>query len=96
MFWNPALVEDFHSADLKYASEPPSVADCLERSDETVKAFEDRTKGQSSSERLVAIQKYLLGALRDPSIVGKCSTHWEMSMYMHGYSDPETIRLAHL
>lgn len=96
VFWNPTLVRGFKSAKSEYATESPAVATCLERSSETVEVFEERMQGRPDSERLVATQKYLLGALCNASVVGKCSTHWEASVYMHGYAAPETIRLAHV
>lgn len=41
-------------------------------------------------------QRYLLGAIRDTSVVGKYSIFHDNAIYSLGYTHPETIRLAYM
>lgn len=94
VFWNPSIVRDFRSADKKYATEPESVRDTLEKVDIPVKDFLRQTKNNKFDE-IAALQSHLLGSLRNPSLVGTYSTYWENSIYTRGYFHEDTIRLAY-
>lgn len=99
MFWHPAILQGFKSANASIALEPTSVKDCLQKSDESVEDFDRRVSESSITskvERIPEFQHYLLGSLRHPSLVGKYSTYWEMAIYKFGYSHPYTVELAYL
>ncbi|KAI0746913.1 RNA dependent RNA polymerase-domain-containing protein [Daedaleopsis nitida] len=98
VFWDPTIVKHFQSPDPeRFAKEPPDVQNCLLKNAETVKDF-NSSVSQDTTEyfKIYSLQKYLLGALQDRSLVGQYSTWWENSTYHNGYRHPDTIFLAYM
>ncbi|KAG6907743.1 hypothetical protein DXG01_007543 [Tephrocybe rancida] len=96
VIWTPDIVEHFQNADEKYSKEPEGLNLCFSSdSNEKVVEFLNRTSTSSHLEKALAIQVYLLGALRNPSIVGHYSTMHDNAVYHFGYSHPRTIKLAY-
>ncbi|KAH9939845.1 RNA dependent RNA polymerase-domain-containing protein [Amylocystis lapponica] len=95
-FWQPEIVDNFENADPKYAVEPVEVQACLVKNTETVAQFMERVSHVAIDDRIREVQKYMLGPLKDPSLVGRYSTWWENSTYVHGYRHPKTVFLAYL
>ena len=96
-FWEPDLTTPFQCASPKFANEPECVKEYMTRSDETVNTFLNRRQSMRSDQPIMAaLQSYLLGPLRNTSLVGKYSKCWENSIYMNGYSHDETVRLAYM
>jgi len=93
--WSPTLVLPFKNADPKLGSEPPGLDRGFTRDQEKGRAFLERTGGWESSKREQAMQVYLLGALRDTSLVGKYSSMHINTMYRFGYNHPRTVKLAY-
>ena len=93
--WAPNLVLPFQNADQKLGSEPPGLDLGFTRDQEKGKAFLERTGGWESSKRVQAMQVYLLGALRDTSLVGKYSSMHINTIYQYGYNHPRTVKLAY-
>jgi RNA-dependent RNA polymerase len=50
----------------------------------------------SDENKIYQVQKWLLGAVRDTTLVGKYSTFHEIATYLHGYDHPDTIRMAYM
>ncbi|KAF8163532.1 RNA dependent RNA polymerase-domain-containing protein [Crassisporium funariophilum] len=94
VLWFRGLVENFQNADEKYAVEPIGLDMGFVRDEETGAAFLQRLEGLQTSERLQAMQAYLLGGLRDTSLVGKYSAMHDNAMYELGYGHPRTVKLA--
>ncbi len=98
VFWDPKIVQDFKSPDpRKFAVEPPKVKASLLKNSQTVQEYLDRLPADATDDfKIYSIQRYLLGALQDKSLVGQYSTWWENSTYHNGYDHPETIFLAYM
>ena len=98
VFWDPTLVDSFRPPDpRRFAVEPPRVKAALLKNAETVKDFRGRLPAEPDDDYMIhSLQKYLLGALQDKSLVGQYSTWWENSTYHKGYSHPDTIFLAYM
>ncbi|RDX54626.1 hypothetical protein OH76DRAFT_1341007 [Lentinus brumalis] len=98
VFWDPKIVQDFKSPDpRKFAVAPPKVKASLLKNSETVQEYLDRLPADATDDfKIYSIQRYLLGALQDKSLVGQYSTWWENSTYHNGYDHPETIFLAYM
>jgi RNA-dependent RNA polymerase len=94
--WDPRLVAPFVNADLKYLEEPESLGKKFSKDTERVSDFLQRVRNLSIESRILETQKVTLGALRDPSLVGKYSTYHDKAMYIYGYSHPKTIELAYM
>ncbi|KAL0067285.1 hypothetical protein AAF712_005683 [Marasmius tenuissimus] len=99
LIYDPVLVDRFDNADIKFADP----RDDIEQDyflKHTEKLSELLEKVQPTAEqpqaRLHAIQGYLLGGLKDCSLVGQYSNMHDYATYTLGYSHPETIRLAHM
>ena len=95
-YWQPEIVKKFVDADLRYSVEPAEVAECFDSDKGKVGDFLDEMAGEPVETLVQALQKSLLGAIRDTSVVGKYSSYHEHATYSLGYDDPETIRLAYL
>lgn len=97
VFWVLEMVESFKNADEKYSMQPEGLDACFCSADsnELVHEFQERTASLPLSENISSMQTYLLGALRDPSIVGKYSAMHDNAVYKLGYANPRTIRLAY-
>lgn len=96
-FWRSEVTDTFISADPHvFAVEPPRIKTDIEADDTTVADFISQTASLPEHEKVARYQHYLLGALRNVSKVGTYSSFWEKAMIKHGYSNPETIRLAYM
>lgn len=93
--WAPTLVLPFQNANEKLGSEPPGLDRGFTRDQEKGRGFLERTGGWESSKRVQAMQVYLLGALRDASLVGKYSSMHVNAIYKYGYNHPRTVKLAY-
>ncbi|KAF9465114.1 RNA dependent RNA polymerase-domain-containing protein [Collybia nuda] len=95
VIWAPEIVEPFTNADEKYSLTPPGLDYCFSRHNERVDAFMHRVAGESEENKVSAMQTFLLGALRDTSLVGKYSSMHDNSIYNLGYAHPRTVKLAY-
>ncbi|KAF5380169.1 hypothetical protein D9615_006104 [Tricholomella constricta] len=96
VIWDAEIVKHFQNADEKYSKEPDGLETCFTSDDnETVDKFIKATSSLPPLVQTLKIQKYLLGALRDTSVVGKYSAMHDAAIYHLGYSHPRTIRLAY-
>ena len=93
--WAPTLVLPFQNANEKLGSEPPGLDHGFTRDQEKGRAFLERIGGWESSKRVQAMQVYLLGALRDASLVGKYSSMHINTIYQYGYNHPRAVKLAY-
>jgi len=93
--WATDFVLPFQNADEKLGSEPPGLDLGFTRDQEKGKAFLERIGGWESSKRVQALQVYLLGALRDTSLVGKYSSMHINAIYRDGYNNPRAVKLAY-
>ncbi|KAI0737583.1 RNA dependent RNA polymerase-domain-containing protein, partial [Daedaleopsis nitida] len=98
VFWDPTIVKDFVVPDPRvFGKEPPKVQASLLKNAETVGDFIARLPAESTDEfEIYSLQRYLLGALQDKSLVGLYSTWWENSTYHNGYDHPDTVFLAYM
>ncbi|KAG5644364.1 hypothetical protein DXG03_008661 [Asterophora parasitica] len=96
VIWDPDIVKQFNNADEKYSEEPKGLGGCFtEEHNETVADFISKTTSFSLKERTLEVQKYLLGALRDTSVIGKYSGMHDTAIYSLGYAHPGTVKLAY-
>lgn len=96
VFYDPDIVTPFKNADERYSYEPEGLADNFSRNTEKVVDVLERIQGISPTSQIRELQKYLLGAIRDTSIIGKYSSYHDHAIYTLGYSHPETIRLNYM
>ena len=96
VFWDPILVSHFKNADPVYAHEPEEVKAALSKNPESVNQFLRRTSSSEDHIKLLEMQQYLLGSLRNVSRVGTYSNWWMASAFKNGYSHPDTIFLAYM
>ena len=94
--WDPEMVDPFIPADLKHADEPPDVAEGFSTVNESVSDFLARTRSQSDSANIRAMQQVLLANIRDRSVVGMYSNIHENAIYHLGHDHPDTVRLAYM
>lgn len=92
----PELVIPFINAPLHFSEPPSNMQKYFVRENEAVPAFLERTSVLSDDAKIHERQQYLLGAIRDTSVVGKYSNFHEAAIYTLGYTHPETIRLAYM
>lgn len=92
--WARSLVEAFNNADEALSEEPAGLDLCFIRDAEKVSNFISRTRDFTSAERSLEMQKSLLGALRDTSLVGKYSVMHDNAIYQYGYANKRTIKLS--
>lgn len=74
---------------------PPGLDACFSTDNERVDAFLRRVAGEPEEKKVAAMQVFLLGALRDTSLVGKYSSMHDNSIYKNGYANPRTVKLAY-
>ncbi|RXW24663.1 hypothetical protein EST38_g1142 [Candolleomyces aberdarensis] len=92
--WQPELVQPFRNAPAEFADPPEDMEQFFEKEVEHVSKFLNRTSTLSEIERIHELQHYLLGAIRNTSVVGKYSKFHDYAIYMNGYTDDSTRRLA--
>ncbi|KIM46105.1 hypothetical protein M413DRAFT_16853 [Hebeloma cylindrosporum] len=94
--WQPELVEAFNNAPLHFSEPPADIKKYFARENEEVATFQKKIATISEENKIHQLQKWLLGAVRDTTVVGKYSTFHEISTYLYGYDHPDTIRLAYM
>lgn len=85
----------FINADDKYSVEPQGITLGFEREGEQGTEFLQRCQDMPPAMRIQEFQYYLLGGLRDTSVVGKYSNMHDYAIYSYGYSNPRTVKLAY-
>ncbi|KAJ3515971.1 hypothetical protein NLJ89_g1430 [Agrocybe chaxingu] len=94
--YQPELVNLFKNADERFSNPPKDIEKYFKPHNEQVVAFQERNAGLPVEEQIRELQKFLLGTVRDTTIVGKYSNYHEMALYTLGYCHRETIRLAYM
>ncbi|KAI0944787.1 hypothetical protein AcW1_001640 [Taiwanofungus camphoratus] len=96
-YWQPEIVEQFNNAHPCFATPPPTVQACLSGNMESVNDFLQHVSLSTPKDLLISeLQNYLLGALKNTSVVGTYSTWWENAIYKSGYDHKDTIFLAYM
>ena len=95
VIFQPEVVEAFKEPPLHY-SHPPDIEECFKRDKEDVVKFLARVAPEDEAFEIHELQEYLLGAVRDTSVVGKYSNFHGAATYTLGYTHQETIRLAYM
>jgi RNA-dependent RNA polymerase len=97
------VVDAFKEPPLHYSWPPPDIKEkYFERDKEDVVTFLARVARvaplpvDDDVKKVHKLQEYLLGAVRDTSVVGKYSNFHGTATYTLGYTHPETIRLAYM
>jgi len=96
VLYDPDIVRCFQNADEKYSYEPEGLVDNFSSNTEKVADVLERIQDESPIIQVRELQKFLLGAIRDTSIVGRYSSYHDHAIYTLGYSHPETIRLNYM
>lgn len=96
VIFQPELVEAFNESPLHYSEPPPNIKSYFKRENEEVTTFLARVAPLDDASKIYKLQEYLLGAIRDTSVVGKYSNFHEHAIYTLGYTHQETIRLAYM
>jgi RNA-dependent RNA polymerase len=95
VIWAPDMVEPFTNADEKHSLTPIGLDVCFSTDNERVEDFLRRVSGEPEEKIISAMQVFLLGALRDTSLVGKYSAMHDNSVYNRGYANPRTVKLGY-
>ena len=90
------MVEAFKEPPQHYSERPSDIDDYLNHDKEDVSKFLARVAPKDDTMKIYELQAYLLGAVRDTSVVGKYSNFHGTATYTLGYTHPETIRLAYM
>ena len=90
------MVNAFNEPPVHYSEHPPNINDHFKHDKENVTMFLARVAPNDDTAKIHALQEYLLGAVRDTSVVGKYSNFHGTATYTLGYTHPETIRLAYM
>lgn len=98
VIFQPEVVEAFKKPPLHYSKTPSNsfIVKYFKRDKEDVDSFSAQVASWDEAAKIYKLQEYLLGAVRDTSVVGKYSNFHGAATYTLGYKHPETIRLAHM
>ena len=96
VIFQPEVVEAFKEPPLHYSERPLEIDESFKHDKVDVAKFSAQVAPLDDAAEVFKLQEYLLGAVRDPSVVGKYSKFHEMATYTLGYTHPETIRLAYM
>ena len=98
VIFQPEVVEAFKEPPLHFSEPPPNsfIDKHFERDKEDVATFLAQVASWDDASKIYKLQEYLLGAVRDASVVGKYSNFHGAATYTLGYTHPETIRLANM
>ncbi|TFK75828.1 hypothetical protein BDN72DRAFT_831274 [Pluteus cervinus] len=96
LIWHPSLVSPFTNPSTELSQPPADMDKYFATGTEKVSDFLMATREHTEVEKYRRLQKYLLGALRDTTLVGMYSNYHDCAMYKLGYKHPETLRLAHM
>ena len=95
VIWFILIVSSFEMPDEKHSYEPQNIHQAFTQEKETGSEFLQRTRSMTPSSMMLEMQNYLLGALRDTSLVGQYSTMHDNAIYQLGYAHPRTVKLAY-
>lgn len=97
VIWQPEIVDKFENADQSYADPPTDLEKAFQKDDGTVEDILRRTS-LTEQPRMVELelQKFLLPMHRDQSKPGSYSRMHDYAVYVRGYFDDETKRLAYM
>lgn len=96
IFYDYQIVSSFATADHKFSYEPKEVANAFSKVNEKVTEFQERISSLREDEKLKENQRYLLGAIRNTSIIGTYSTYHDNATYRFGYDSTNTIYLVYV
>jgi RNA-dependent RNA polymerase len=97
VIFQPEVVEAFKEASLDYLDlEKYSVDEYFKHEKDDVAGFLAQVATLDDAAKIYKLQEYLLGAVRDTSVVGKYSNFHGAATYILGYTHRETIRLAYM
>ena len=96
VIFQPEVVKAFKEPPLHYSLAPKDIKEYFERDNEDVVTFLARLPVDDDVKKVYELQEYLLGAVRDSSVVGKYSNFHGAATYTLGYTHRETIRLAYM
>ena len=96
VIFQPEVVEAFKEPPQHYSETPPDIENYFKHDKDNVKTFLARVAPLDDYAKIYELQEYLLGAVRDTSVVGKYSNFHVAATYTLGYTHPETIRLAYM
>ena len=94
--WHPEFTEKFKNADPSFADEPPEIQDAFVKNKETVGEFLNRAPLADPENHMKSALQFLLGTLKDVSVVGKYSNWHSIAVYTEGYRSAEAKRLAYM
>ncbi|KAJ7076077.1 RNA dependent RNA polymerase-domain-containing protein [Mycena belliarum] len=95
VIWDKTMVDPFINAPERFSVEPQGLDACFVRDEKTVAKFIGENRRNSDDMKAVELQLYLLGALRDPSVVGHYSSFQDNAIVKFGYAHPLTVELGH-
>ncbi|KAJ7213532.1 RNA dependent RNA polymerase-domain-containing protein [Mycena pura] len=95
VIWDSEIVDCFVNAPDKYSNEPEEIESCFTRDDTTVAKFLAEFVDAPPATKAAELQRYLLGSLRDPSVVGKYSSYHDNAVLTKGYDDHQSVKLAY-
>ncbi|KAJ7128080.1 RNA dependent RNA polymerase-domain-containing protein [Mycena filopes] len=95
VIWDKTIVNPFTNAPERFADEPAGANWGFTRDETTVAKFNADYARAAPEVKAAALQKYLLGSLRDPSAVGQYSTYHDNAIVKRGYDNPHTVKLAY-
>lgn len=97
VIFQPEVVEAFKEPSLHYSNqEQDFIEKYFKRDEDDVATFLAQVASWDDAAKNYKLQEYLLGAVRDTSVVGKYSNFHGAATYTLGYTHPETIRLAYM
>jgi RNA-dependent RNA polymerase len=96
VIFQPEVVEAFKEPPLHYSEQPAYIDEYFKRDKNDVDKYLARVDPMDDAFKIYELQEYLLGAVRDTSVVGKYSNFHLNATYTLGYTHPETIRLAYM
>lgn len=97
MIWQPEIVAHFKNADPSFADPPADIEENFVKNTESVVEFLHRAPPtRDSSIHVRELQRFLLGALKNQTVVGQYSKMHDVAVYTLGYAHPETKRLAYM
>lgn len=96
IFYDHRIIDSFKPASLEFSEEPKEVANAFSKVNEKVPVFLERISSQKEVEKLKELQRYLLGAIRNTSIIGTYSTFHDNATYHFGYDHKNTIYLVYV
>lgn len=88
-------MQAFTNADLKYSIVPQGMDYCFAHDTLSVRDFLETMKSESTTTMVRNAQRYLLGALRDTTLLGNYSNYHDNAIHEKGYAHPVAINYAY-